>query len=720
MAEDKVPPNPSPTSYHKVADLLNIPKLKDAESAGKSPFESCTLVLTEYSAKELARGLGPEYHVFPLKGKLPNVRGATPQQLLENTEIQKFMNSLGLQFGKIYENVKELRYGHLMIMANKADDGLRMIGLLINFLHYFWPSLLKLNGFMRVFLTPMVIASDKNDAVLLFYTMPDYIAWKEKSGDKAREYKIKKYYQGGASLHSNDERIQYIDFINKDFKQYVVADLQRSIPSVMDGLKPDQRKILFYALKKPIVEEIEVIRFNAYVFEHSPYHYREASLVGTIIGMAQKYVGSNNINLLQPNGLFGTRLKGGKDHVESGRCLFTQLSPITRYIFKDIFQEDDHKDMPAWFIPIIPMVLVNGSEGRGTECSSFVPKYNPRVIIANLKCLIEGKKVVPMLPWYKGFKGDVVKLKDTLYIKGIIEEGIIKEDTRTFTITEAPPGTCDYMEFLEAASEDGVIKAYKPRSYNTIDVDFEVTMTEDQIKSAEQEGGLLKKLNLTTELSIANLYLLDTKGILKKYDSPEHILEDFYYSCLEFYEERKQALIRKHKIALLLLENKEKFIGKVLDQEIILFPLKKKEQRCVELKDKKFQSLLSIEREVNEEEKQEPGGYDYLLSTPIDSFTYEKKKELNKEIEEKKKKICELYLIEFKSLWLKDLDALDSQLDDEKYPLAEKRAPAKRAPDAAGPQRVNKKSRMWVSDSDEEEPEDDNDATEDSDFEDEE
>ena len=107
---------------------------------------------------------------------------------------------------------------------------------------------------------------------------------------------------------SKEKGIKYSDFINRDFKQYVEADLQRSIPSMVDGLKPDQRKILFYAFKKPIIHEIEVAQFSAYVSDVSPYHHGEESLVGIIIGMAQNYVGSNNINLLQPNGQFGTRL----------------------------------------------------------------------------------------------------------------------------------------------------------------------------------------------------------------------------------------------------------------------------------------------------------------------------------------------------------------------------------------------------------------------------
>ncbi|GJX52322.1 DNA topoisomerase 2 [Tanacetum coccineum] len=352
---------------------LNIPKLEDANLAASANSGDCTLILTEGdSAKALAMSglsvVGQDYYgVFPLKGKLLNVREATPKQLQENAEIQNIKKILGLQHGKNYENVKELRYGHLMIMADQDHDGSHIKGLLINFIHSFWPSLLKVPNFMLEFITPIVKATNKKTKkVLSFYTMPEYEAWKESLGNKATKYKIK-YYKGlgtseskeGAeyfadldhhmkdfvwaddkdgdaielafskkkidakerlehfswtNFDSKEKHIQYRDFINKELILFSMADLQRSIPSMVDGLKPGQRKILFCAFKKPIIQEIKVAQFSGYVSEHSAYHHGEASLVGTIIGMAQIYVGSNNINLLQPNGQFGTHQMGGKDH----------------------------------------------------------------------------------------------------------------------------------------------------------------------------------------------------------------------------------------------------------------------------------------------------------------------------------------------------------------------------------------------------------------------
>nr|GEY32209.1 DNA topoisomerase 2 isoform X1 [Tanacetum cinerariifolium] len=108
-------------------------------------------------------------------------------------------------------------------------------------------------------------------------------------------------------LDLKEKRIRYRDFIHLDFRQYLVSDLQRSIPSMVDGLKPHQRSILFTAFNFPIIQEINVALFSHYVCAHSAYYLDEASLVGNIVGMAQNYVGSNNINLLQPKGQYGTR-----------------------------------------------------------------------------------------------------------------------------------------------------------------------------------------------------------------------------------------------------------------------------------------------------------------------------------------------------------------------------------------------------------------------------
>jgi DNA topoisomerase-2 len=130
-----------------------------------------------------------------------------------------------------------------------------------------------------------------------------------------------------AYLDTNNTSVSYTDFINKELIHFSKYDCERSIPNLMDGLKISLRKILYSAFKKNLTSEIKVAQFSGYVSEQSGYHHGEASLNAAIVGMAQDFVGSNNINLLLPNGQFGTRLQGGKDSA-SERYIFTQLSPL--------------------------------------------------------------------------------------------------------------------------------------------------------------------------------------------------------------------------------------------------------------------------------------------------------------------------------------------------------------------------------------------------------
>ena len=188
-------------------------------------------------------------------------------------------------------------------------------------------------------------------------------------------------------LYEKDTKaVSYQDFVNKELVLFSNLDNERSIPCVVDGFKPGQRKVMFTCLKRNDKREVKVAQLAGSVGEMSAYHHGEASLMGTIIGLAQDFVGSNNINLLMPIGQFGTRLAGGKDHA-SPRYIFTQMSPLTRLIFNanddpllKYLNEDNQRIEPEWYMPIIPMVLVNGADGIGTGWMTKIPNYNPRYV----------------------------------------------------------------------------------------------------------------------------------------------------------------------------------------------------------------------------------------------------------------------------------------------------------------------------------------------------
>lgn len=611
--------------------LSGIPKLDDANDAGTKKSEECTLILTEGdSAKALAvAGLSvlgrDKFGVFPLRGKLLNVRDASHQQVMNNQEITNLKQILGLQQGRTYSDAKSLRYGHVMIMTDQDHDGSHIKGLLINFFHHFFPSLLKLRGFLLEFITPIVKAS-KGRQKKVFYSMPEYEEWRNSLGNSTQGWSVK-YYKGlGTStsaeakeyfaaltdhrkifkyngedddkaitmafskkkaeerkewmnnhiastfLDQNTREINYADFINKELILFSLADLQRSIPSLLDGLKTSQRKVLYGAFKKKLKSEIKVAQLSGYVSEHSAYHHGEASLAATIVSLAQDFVGSNNINLLHPAGQFGTRLQGGKDHASS-RYIFTKMGPLTRNLFMESderllkYQYDDGQRIePEYYLPILPLSLINGCEGIGTGWSTNIPNYSPRDVAMNIKRLINEEEPLEMTPWYRGFKGTIEKKQsnsrgasrgETFEACGIINQ----IDATTLEITELPIRywTQDYKEFLESLvkpADGGEPQVQEYKEYHTdTNVHFVLSLSDEQMKAALNEG-LYKRFRMTTKLSTSNMHLFNEDGTITKYTTPSEVLHAFFNVRMQAYTKRRELLIDHAKQNLKRATNK--------------------------------------------------------------------------------------------------------------------------------------------------------------------
>lgn len=203
-------------------------------------------------------------------------------------------------------------------------------------------------------------------------------------------------------------------------------------------------QVLFTCIKRNDKREIKVAQLAGSVAEHSAYHHGEASLAMTIVNLAQNYMGSNNINLLEPRGQFGTRLAGGKDSA-SPRYIFTKLSPLTRMIFHphdDLLlkheYDDSQKIEPVWYIPIIPMILVNGADGIGTGWMTKIPNYNPREIVRNIRKMLDGEESEDLIPWYKNFRGTIEYCGDQRYV---VSGEIAIVGNERVEITELPVGT---------------------------------------------------------------------------------------------------------------------------------------------------------------------------------------------------------------------------------------------------------------------------------------
>ena len=796
----------------KKAKILGITKLDDANFAGTSRSKDCTLILTEGdSAKALAMsGIGVVgrdfYGAFPLKGKLLNVREAPHAQILKNEEIQNIAKILGLQFGKKYTDVSSLRYGHLMIMADQDHDGSHIKGLLINFLHFYWPSLLDIPGFLQQFITPIVkcIKGKKEE---VFFTLPQYESWKE-AQDNMNSWKVK-YYKGlgtstaseaksyfsnlgthevdfhwndntdnvldlafskkrvddrkdwllnmsaGTFIDYNVKSVGYDTFVNRELILFSHADNARSIPHFMDGMKPSQRKVLFSCFKKKLHSELKVAQLAGYIAEKSCYHHGEASLTQTIIGMAQNFVGSNNINLLSPCGQFGTRAQGGKD-AASPRYVFTKLEPITRCIFHpdddailNYLHDDGTSIEPESYMPIIPMLLVNGSDGIGTGWSTSVPTYNPRDLIENLKRLLKGEMMEEMHPWYRGFNGDIRSKSGRDAANYSMYGNIEQIDDSTILISELPIGkwTHDYKQFLEsmviggpgvaegAAPTSMIVKDFKENHTDTT-VLFTVTMPPEKIVEASNEkGGIHKKFKLETSIATSNMHAFNFDNHIQKFEGAEEIMNSFYNVRLEYYEKRKAYLVSKFKEEWDRLDNKVRFILAVVNGTIVVSN-RKRDELLKELKSKGFQTFMPIKKTANEEdetgttdveavqdESDLAKGYDYLLSMRLWNLTMEKVQTLTSERDAKRAQLDELEATAASDIWLNDLEKLEEALDgfEEQFELAaEEEEKARRKAgngSGKGKGKAAAKKKKKYADSDEE-SDDDFDDDDDSDFED--
>jgi DNA topoisomerase-2 len=178
------------------------------------------------------------------------------------------------------------------------------------------------------------------------------------------------------------------DFLSQELILFNEASCGRNLPRRDDGLKQSQRKIVHSAIVKPLpysmADPLKVSQFSGYVAESTQYHYGDAALNDAIVRLAQSFVGSNNIPLLFPEGNFGSRHKMGKD-AASPRYILTKQHIMTRMLFRE---EDDAYLVNEWddghqvekreYMPILPMLLVNGASGVATGWSTRVAPHNPQ------------------------------------------------------------------------------------------------------------------------------------------------------------------------------------------------------------------------------------------------------------------------------------------------------------------------------------------------------
>ena len=715
------------TDGAKTKSIRGIPKLTDANWAGTNNSAKCMLILCEGdSAKAgILSGLNSEDRnsigVYPLKGKLMNVRGEPVKKIADNKEIIEIKKILGLVTGHKYatpEDARNLRYGQVVFMTDQDLDGSHIKGLAINLFFCEWPTLAQLPGFIGFMNTP-ILKAHKGCEVMNFYNDGEFAEWNEhndikgwqikyykglgtSTGKEFREYfnnrKIIEFeFTGTASEHAidmvfnkkkaddrkvwlnsydrrayldtNKNTVSYEEFVNRELIHFSKYDCDRSIPNLMDGLKISQRKIVYASFKMNLVKEIKVAQFSGYVSKESGYHHGEASLNAAIVGMAQNFVGANNINLLTPNGQFGTRLQGGKDSA-SERYIFTQLNKLTRTLFPrpddavlEYLNDDGMLVEPIYYAPIVPMILVNGAKGIGTGFSTEIMCYNPLQIIEYLQNKLRHiEDDIEFIPYYEGFKGSITKLSaDKFLIRGIYET----VDTDIVRVTELPVGywTEDFKDLLEhwinpGEDKDGnkiaaIVKDFKDMSTDT-NVDFTITFVDGKLnelvlaKGDHGCNGLEKLLKLYITNSSTNMHVFNADDTLQKFDTVSDIIDAYYAVRLKLYQTRKEHMVRALEHDLMVLSTKVRYIQENINGTIDLRK-KKKEEVVIMLQSKGYETVG------------DDPNYQYLTKMPMDSVTEENAEKLAKE---RANKIVELNTVQsttVNQMWLTELDTLKTQ-----------------------------------------------------------
>lgn len=698
--------------------------------------------------------------VLPMRGKNLNVMNANRFKIGKNNEINELKEMLGLidcpdpELRKTFyldpKNFAKLRYGAVMIMADSDVDGIHIIGLILNIFHCRFPSLLA-RGFVMYYMTPTIRVT-KGHTTHKFYTQAEYEEWKRATPDYAT-WKHK-YYKGLGSSDENevgddyrtprvvtcfydadaplamrlafdkdlaDRRKDWIGswrpylgaeeinmqpiswFINNKLILFGIAAVERAIPKLTDGFKESHRKIIYAAHKKWNISpntkysEFKVAQFAAYVASQTHYQHGEGILDDVVVGMAQEFIGANNINWFYPRGRFGTRFEGGKD-ASSSRYLHTHpvglMSRILRKedipILKSVIEEGDEVE-PETYQPIVPMILVNGGHGIGMAWSTFIPNHNILDIISWIRMKLQGvpeNDLPDVLPWYRGFTGTIKvidrrrKRRKTTGLTPTVttvntttgQTETAQTDTDIDNVENEALNEEEEEDFAETAGSRPLLSMVTFGKF-TIDMSGTIIITELPIGRWPQtyhkwlENLVEEKkitgfrdlsvenrvyfeiygftdtpnyntLKLKRTMGMSNMVLLDENNRPVRYDTTYDILEAFYARRLPVYQERKNYILERLTEEITTLKHKIQFIQGVISGQINIVNCRVADVHAA-------MDQLNIPHEIYKKSKTR-------------NLSQEEITELTNQIAAKEREYEELNQTSIEQMWLNDLQELET------------------------------------------------------------
>ncbi len=628
------------------------------------------------------------FGIYPLRGKILNVRKVNLTTLSKNEVMCNLMHVLGLSLDSSKQ--RRAKYGHVCILTDADTDGTHIKGLLINFFAMYFPKvmtnvismntpILKINNLYiydersdkKKLLTGPVKTTkyykglgttEKKDMKDIFgakmtlynvtQTTDEHLNLAfGKNETQARKNWIEQHQpykvrDDTIDFHKGQFYTQDIDtFVKEDLINFARDDCVRSLPSLLDGLKESQRKVLYAAKKKNFIQEYKVTQFAGYVSENSEYHHGEQNLLDTIIRMAQDFPGSNNCPIFMSEASFGSRLEGGKDAAQ-GRYLMTKLRPYVNLLFPS---EDDkllrYKTEgvlaiePYYYVPIIPTVLLNGCKGIGTGWSCSIPCFLIKDVLDNTYRWVRKQPLLPMLPSCSGFKGTITPVKDNslsdldmMYeVKGVYTV----EGPNKILVTELPIGLWT-SKFITWCQE----QPFTFKDYSDVDtVKVEIKAPEDY------DVAILDKF-LTNTISLKNMVTFTRDEVIQRV-TLQNIFDQWGAERLSLYQKRKTHLLSE-------------MTQRLHDQKSTLFVINLVQDKKVSL----FDTEIKIEKDVGKALQgaaddlgcDDPRKVvDKLLGLSARSFTLDKVKKLTQQITQLTKELEQLHSTTPVQLWVQDL-----------------------------------------------------------------
>uniref|UniRef100_A0A1I7XGY6 DNA topoisomerase (ATP-hydrolyzing) n=1 Tax=Heterorhabditis bacteriophora TaxID=37862 RepID=A0A1I7XGY6_HETBA len=425
----------------------------------------------------------------------------------------------------------------------------------------------------------------------------------------------------------NGLELTYKQFIDKELISFTYLDLKRSIPSMVDGLKPSQRKVLHTLIRMGKQKEIKVSQLAGATSLNQAYHHGEESLVNTIVHLAQDYVGSNNVPLLMAIGQFGTRHEGGTD-AANARYIHTQL----RF---EVLSNNA-------YCPIVPLVLVNGAEGIATGWATRILNHDLRKVANNVRRMIDGSVLEPMIPSFTGFTGSINKVEENVFeVRGVAS-----------LLPDERKNSAHIRCFKEYHSERNV----------RFTVDLKRDMAKHYMK--RQNTDLIKLFKLSSNVTVNSMVLFDENGRLKKYSSTAEILWDHFKTRKRKYEERKEYETRMLEAQKKIVDNQVRFIESIMNGTIQLG------RPRLEIENKLRSE--GFEDDPVKKWKRETPNLSYLLDMPMSRLTLEEISRLHQRREDKAKELKATIERSWEEAWLSDLDAMEKVGPVEKVHLMDK------------------------------------------------